>query len=1071
MFERDMIFKELNRGVPAIFLDYDGTLSPIVDRPEDAVIPERTREIVRKLSEKWTVAVVSGRDLNDVRGMVGLENIVYAGSHGFDIAGPEGEIENEGRGTDFLPSLDEAEKELEKAVSGIEGARVERKKFSIALHYRACDRKDVPALEKRFDDVLEKHPDLEKSAGKKIFELRPKTDWDKGQALLFLMDRLHIDRSKIIPVYIGDDTTDEDAFRVLKEDGIGILVSDRQRETEADFILHDTQEAADFLERMYEEVGEGAPGGLWALTYEGYDPEQEQLRECLCMTGNGYFATRGAAPESSAGEHHYPGTYFAGCYNRRTSNVKGRDIENESMVNTPNWLPLKVSVEGGGWFEVDGADILEYRQELDIRNAVLERLVRFRDGEGRITKIRQRRFVSMDNRHIAALETTVAAENWSGRIRVHSGIDGGVENTLVRRYRDLDNHHLEQVDRGFTGEDMLWLQAETNQSRICFAVAVRTRVFLGNRSFDIERERIEKEDYVAHEFEVEIEEGGEARIEKVASLFSSRDRAISESLIEARDLAARTGGFAELLDDHVRRWSHLWERCHISGQADSERTMQILNLHIYHLLVTVSTHTIGLDCGVPPRGIHGEAYRGLIMWDELFIFPFLNFRILDLTRALLQYRYRRMERARWAASEEGYEGAMFPWQSGSNGREEAQTLHLNPESGRWIPDNSHLQRHINIAVAYNVWQYYQVTGDIDFLSFYGSRMIVEIARFWSSKIEFDESRKRYVIRKVMGPDEFHDSYPDREEAGIDNNAYTNVMAVWVLCRALDILWTLPPDRLKSTWENLSLKDDEIDRWEDICSRMYVPFHDEGIISQFEGYEDLEEFDWEGYRKKYGDIERLDRILEAEGDTPNRYKLSKQADVLMLFYLLSPTELYELFERLGYELDRDMLARNIDYYMDRTSHGSTLSRLVHSWVLSRYKRELSWHLFRDALESDVSDIQGGTTHEGIHLGAMAGTVDLIQRCYTGLETREDVLRFDPQLPEVLRSLDFNIRYRGHLLYVVLTREMLTIRSRAQKGVPPVMVGFRDSVHELATGHRLEFDLESAEVQESKTTGED
>ena len=158
----------------------------------------------------------------------------------------------------------------------------------------------------------------------------------------------------------------------------------------------------------------------------------------------------------------------------------------------------------------------------------------------------------------------------------------------------------------------------------------------------------------------------------------------------------------------------------------------ILRLHVFHLLQTVSPNSIDLDVGIPARGLHGEAYRGHIFWDELFIFPFLNFRIPDITKSLLHYRYRRLDQARWNARTSGFNGALYPWQSGSDGREESQTLHLNPQSGRWTPDNSSLQRHVNAAIAYNVWQYYQVTGDWEFLSFYGGEMILEIARLFAS---------------------------------------------------------------------------------------------------------------------------------------------------------------------------------------------------------------------------------------------------------------------------------------------------------------------------------------------------
>jgi alpha,alpha-trehalase len=282
------------------------------------------------------------------------------------------------------------------------------------------------------------------------------------------------------------------------------------------------------------------------------------------------------------------------------------------------------------------------------------------------------------------------------------------------------------------------------------------------------------------------------------------------------------------------------------------------------------------------------------------------------------------------------------------------------------------------------------------------------------------------------------------------------MTVWVLCRALEAIELIPPDRQEALRDKLGLGRDELKKWEDISRKMQVVFHGDGIISQFEGYDQLKEFDWKGYRKKYGNIQRLDRILESEGDTPNRYKLSKQADVLMLFYLLSADELQEIFKRLDYAFEADTIHKNIDYYLERTSHGSTLSRVVHARVLARSKRELSWHLFKEALESDISDIQGGTTAEGIHLGAMAGTVDLVQRCYAGIETRQDRLQLNPYLPSELKELRFDILYRQHWINLFITQSSLTLKARPSTAAP-IKVGFRDRIIDLKADKTLEFDL--------------
>jgi alpha,alpha-trehalase len=796
---------------------------------------------------------------------------------------------------------------------------------------------------------------------------------------------------------------------------------------------------------------------VWILEFEGFDPAGEGLRETLCTLGNGYLATRGAVPEAKPDGIHYPGTYVAGIYNRLASNVAGRTVEDESIVNLPNWLRLTFSVDDGSWMEA--AELIDSHEELDLRRGILTRLGRVRDDGGRITQVTQRRLVSMDDPHLAALETTIVSENWSGRLQIRSLLDGGVTNSGVARYRALAGDHLVDVETAHVDDETVTLETRTRQSRILVAEAARTRLHRNGEPVTAARTRLEETASVGHELSLDLNEGEGVTVEKVVAVHTSRDAAISEPSYAARRAVERAASFDELLEKHGLAWHQLWRRFGVSLEEGDERTARVLNLHIFHLLQTLSPHTAALDVGVPARGLHGEAYRGHVFWDELFVFPVVSLRLPRLARALLRYRYRRLPEARFAAREAGLAGAMFPWQSASDGREETQRLHLNPRSGRWNPDSSWLQRHINAAIAYNVWQYYQVTGDLGFLAGFGAELIIEIARFWSSISRYDRALDRYEICGVMGPDEYHDAYPDAPSPGLDNNTYTNVMADWVLCRALDLLELLPSDRREEIHERLSLTPEEIERWEDISRKMRLIFHEDGVMSQFEGYEQLEEFDWDGYRSRYGDISRLDRILESEGDTPNRYKVSKQADVLMLFYLLSADDLEEIVTRLGYAFDNDTIPKTIDYYVERTSHGSTLSRVVNSWVLARSDRSRSWRFFVEALESDISDVQNGTTPEGIHLGAMAGTVDLLQRGYTGLEVRDDVLWLNPQLPTELRRLEFSVLYRGQLLELTVDDEHVTVVSRTAEAAP-VSLGIGGRAAMLEAGGRLEISVGSA-----------
>ncbi|MDI2124789.1 glycoside hydrolase family 65 protein [Yinghuangia seranimata] len=746
----------------------------------------------------------------------------------------------------------------------------------------------------------------------------------------------------------------------------------------------------------------------WAVRYDGFDPGREGLREALCALGNGYFVTRAAAPEATTDGVHYPGTYLAGGYDRGAVRIAGHRVENEDLVNVTNWLPLTFRAEDGEWFAGSAREILGHHLTLDLRHGVLHRSTRVRDAQGRVTVLTQRRFVHMAHPHLAALETTLVPENWTGTLTVRSALDGGVRNTGVARYRDLAERHLAMRRGHAAGPQTVVLEVETTGSRLRVATAARTRVTQGGPPSHVGVERDHHR--IGHELVLAAAPGRPCVVEKVVAVHTGRDPAIGDPVEAAVEAANAAGDFAALLAAHARRWAELWARCRVDlGQSrESELTSR---LYTFHILQTLSEHTAGLDAGVPARGLHGEAYRGHVFWDELFVLPYLNLRLPDVSRGLLRYRHRRLDAARRASRAAGHRGAMFPWQSGGDGREETPTLHFNPRSGRWLPDHSHLQRHVGSAIAYNAWQYYQATGDHAYLAAEGAELIIEIARFWSDFARFDPVLRRYRIQDVMGPDEYHDAYPWADRPGLDDNAYTNVMASWVLTTAQRALGLLPEHRRGELAEKLRLASDEPARWEHVARRLRVCFHD-GVVSQFHRYGELAELDWDGYRRRYGDIRRLDRILEAEGDSPNRYRVSKQADVLMLAYLFSPAELGRLFTRMDYAVDADTLDRTMRYYLRRTAHGSTLSSVVHAWVLARADRAASGRFLREALASDRYDVQGGTTPEGIHLGAMAGCLDLLSRGYPGLELREDTLVLDPVLPEGLGPLEFDIRYREH-----------------------------------------------------------
>ena len=773
----------------------------------------------------------------------------------------------------------------------------------------------------------------------------------------------------------------------------------------------------------------------WKLKYNKFDPEQESLREALCTLGNGYFGTRGAASETVATKVHYPGTYIAGVYNTLPTDVSGRTIYNEDFVNCPNWLMLNFRIEDSPWFNRNKVKILTWKKELNMQKGMLSRRIRWQDSQGRITLMENHRIVSMADPHCGAIKCTITPENYSGEVTVRSGVDGLIINAGVERYKQLSSKHLEPLSLGEFGEDGIFLQVQTNQSKIEITMAQRTSVYCSGEKIEVKPKIITHgRQRIIQEFTFKVNKGQKYSVEKLVSVYTSRDHGVSDNCALAQDKVSHIINFESIYRSHKAKWKALWKRFDVEIEGDNFVQM-VLRLHAFHLLQTASTYNEDIDAGLPARGLHGDAYRGHIFWDELYVFPFYNIHAPEITRALLMYRYRRLSAAKEYAQNHGYRGAMFPWQSASYGDETTQVIHLNPISGEWGDDYSCLQRHVSIAVAYNTWTYFYTTGDRGFLDRYGAEMILEIAHFWSSITTFNKKTGRFEIDGVMGPDEYHEKLPKDKKGGLKNNTYTNVMVVWVIEKALHAVDKLLMEEDRSALLlKTGIEEHELDRWRDIVCKMTVIQDKDDIIHQFEGYMTLPELDWDEYREKYENIRRMDRILKAEGSSPDHYKVAKQADVVMLFYVLNYDEIKDIFRRLGYKFSKEIMKKNFEYYFPRTSHGSTLSMVVHAYVadLVGHKGE-SLDFLKQALESDVYDTQGGTTQEGIHAGVMGSTLDLILKNFAGLAILEDCVCLNPKVPEEWKSIKFSIIYKNIWFHIKIVDKLLTVLAEPLKAM--------------------------------------
>eukprot|EP01117_Protostelium_nocturnum_P017984 TRINITY_DN7414_c0_g1_i1.p1 TRINITY_DN7414_c0_g1~~TRINITY_DN7414_c0_g1_i1.p1 ORF type:complete len:1305 (+),score=444.16 TRINITY_DN7414_c0_g1_i1:81-3995(+) len=845
------------------------------------------------------------------------------------------------------------------------------------------------------------------------------------------------------------------------------------------------------------------------------EPKKCRLSQTLSTLGNGYFATLGAPEETEPDEEtvRYNGTYILGGYNRVKTKIADKTLETEEFVNLPNWTRLTWKTEDvNEFFTQKGSyKVSDQTSRLNIKSGMLARSVIVTNPSNNRFKISSQRIVHMKYQHVGCIKYSITSESYAGKITIKSSILGSVRNKGASRYSEITNKHWNVLENGeFTtngGEEGIYLSAQTTATRFIVSWAALTRLYHGTKRVVPHSIKTIKEGEDIHqEITFEINQGQTLVIEKIATLYTSRDRGILDpqdaTFIE---MNRREGErFYTLLRSHELVWESVWKRHELGIQIEGqEKKVElfvdqeikeslsrlrnvggskatkvvpmasvkhsemverhhndelasdlqfILRFNLFHLCQTANISMTGGDSSVPARGLTGESYRGHIFWDELFMIKALISKAPEIARTLLFYRYYRLNAAKDIARKIGRKGACFPWQSGSSGREETSLIHYNYISGEWYPDLSWHQRHVNIAIFYNFWTYSQSTNDYVFTILYGAETMLEIARFWGSMCEMDEKTGRYVISGVMGPDEFHEKYPDAsvEDAGLRNNAYTNVMVAWLLARSLELLDWLPLARVKELRSLMALTDAELTKWRHITEKMTVIFHQDLVISQFEGYDKLKELDWDKYRSKYGNIGRIDLILKAEKDSSDNYKLAKQADTVMLFYLLGHQEVLQVLERMGYPYSVELIYKTIRYYFDRCTHGSTLSLVVYSYTLFDFDTEESWHLYKKFVASDLVDVQGGTSAEGIHIVPMAASYNLLFFKLMGIIPEGQVLTFNPRVPAEVRSLRTQFLFSGKILGLEVNQTSLKVSLKSSATCDPVQVRYKGKIHVLAVG---------------------
>jgi len=731
---------------------------------------------------------------------------------------------------------------------------------------------------------------------------------------------------------------------------------------------------------------------LWCIKEDGFDRDIQNIRESQFSLGNGYLGTRGALEEKPRGAQ--PGTYVAGIYDRMTSQVA-------ELVNLPNPFFMKFILKGEK-FGAASMDILQHERTLDMRRGLLFRRSVYTDIKNRRYDYQSVRFVSKHDKELGVMQITLTPLDDDVEIELQSGIDVSVHNAGVISEGSKRHFRIKEL---FSEGRAHYMLLETLEKR-------HRVIYRNGFYYKTGAKKVFAEDDV---LKVRLKKNRKAVFTKVFTITMCPPGAKDfERVCKASRTAfqkALRAPFETLLRQHTEAWHKVWERADvvITGTADIQRN---LRFNIYHMLICAPVDD-GLS-SIGARTLSGEGYRGHIFWDtEIFLLPFYAYVLPEAARNILLYRYRRLDEARKIAKERGYHGVMFPWESAGEGTEETPTWARDLDGKVIRIRTNEFEHHITADIAFAAAQYAVVSGDAEFASEHGAEMVWAAARFWASRVVKDR-KGNYGIRGVIGPDEFHEN--------VDNNAYTNMLAKWNLLAGYRLYFDLKKGggpRHRILCSKIGLTDREVRQWKRIAPRLALRMRSDGVIEQFDGY----------FKKRVVKISHLDENgipMLPRGVKVRDYgetQLVKQADVLMLLYLLS--EFY----------GRKAKTSNFWYYFGRTLHKSSLSAAIHCLAaIDAGALTQAYQFFNVALRADISNLHGNTA-EGIHAASLGGVWQCVVCGFAGVRTKGGVLCIDPFMPKTWGEIRFSIVWRKDSVFIETKNDEVRIKvlSRRKKKV--------------------------------------
>jgi trehalose/maltose hydrolase-like predicted phosphorylase len=719
---------------------------------------------------------------------------------------------------------------------------------------------------------------------------------------------------------------------------------------------------------------------LWVLSEDSFDAAKQHHKETIFTIGNGYLSTRGAFEEGHPADHR--ATFVHGVFD-------DVPITFTELANTPDWLPLYVLLNGER-FSLHSGTLESYERHLNLSTGVLTRTVRWHSASGYGATLKFERFASLADEHLLCLRCTVTPD-FDGALEIRSALNANMDNEGIT--------HWDWVKQGLypstsEGNEIVYLQTRTRATNIDLALAMRVEA----SDAPSQSTFWDAQSVPTLSLTFAARRGESIAVNKLVGIATSRDTADPVGM--AVEHAGRAQSWESALEAHQQSWRQEWERSDIQIEGDDEAQIGV-RFSLFQLLIAAPRRDNRVNIGA--KTLSGFGYRGHSFWDtEVFMLPVFIYTAPHIARNLLDYRYQRLPAAREKARANGFEGAQFPWESADSGEEVTPT---------WVPhyaDRTKLIRiwtgdieiHISADIAYAAHLYWKTTDDETWFIEKGAELVLDTAKFWASRAEWNAAETRYEYNDVIGPDEYHDH--------VDNNAYTNYMARWNLRTALKVLEWLKahaPSKAAELTQRLGLSPQLLAKWEEVLTRIYLPVDSDGLIEQFEDYFQRHDVDLASLEPREISAQMLFGI---EGC--NETQVLKQPDVLMLQYLLRS------------DFTDEQVRLNYNYYNPRTDHtyGSSLGPSIQTIMACDLDMpEDAYIHFIRAARADLRDVRGNAG-DGIHGASAGGIWQAVVFGFGGLRVSEKGWTVKPRLPAHWKRLAFKFFQRGELQTVELTK---------------------------------------------------